>query len=480
VNYIPIEQRAAASGASIGAPAGAQSAAARSHLAAQHSRRDRAVRRLLMVPDVVGLLAALVLMGAVSRRPSFWQTVLWGLPTVPAWLGILAAYGLYRRHQSQIGHGTVDDAPWLFQALLLGCPLMWFYFRFLPGGDDHFGKVVAFGAGAAVSILLLRSVARSLGPRVIAPERLLLIGRHEEMGLLARTLERHPGYGAQPVARVAADPELDIERLSVEHEIGRVVVAHGELEPPALVELLRRCKELSIKVSVLPQISDAMGPSVELDDVAGLTLIAINPPVMSSSARATKRAMDVIGATGLGLAFAPVMALIALAIKLDSRGPVLFRQQRVGHRGRLFGMLKFRTMVPDAERRREALLAQSTESGWLHLEHDPRITQVGRVLRHTSLDELPQLWNVLRGEMSLVGPRPLIPTEDANLVGWARARLDLVPGVSGLWQVAGRTSLPFPEMIRLDYLYVTNWSLWRDIRLMLRTVPAVLMRRGVN
>jgi exopolysaccharide biosynthesis polyprenyl glycosylphosphotransferase len=481
VTSIPVGHGAAASSPSIGStPREARSAVAGSHLANQHSRRDRAIRRLLMFADIGGLLAALVVMGVVSRRPSFWQVVLWGLPTLPVWLAIFTAYGLYRRHHSRIGHGTVDDAPWLFHALLLGCPLMWFYFRCLPEGDDHFGKVVAFGATCGVSILLLRSLARSLGARVIAPERLLLIGQHEEMRLLARTLERHPGYGAQPVARVAADFDLDVERLSVEYGIGRVVVAHGELEPPALLELLRRCKELSIKVSMLPQVSDAMGPSVELDDVAGLTLIAISPPVISPSARATKRVMDVVGATLLLLALAPLIAVIAVAIKLDSRGPVLFHQQRVGHRGRLFGLLKFRTMVPDAERRRDALLAGSKEPGWLHLEHDPRITHLGRVLRQTSFDELPQLWNVLRGEMSLVGPRPLIPTEDANLVGWARTRLDLMPGLSGLWQVAGRTSIPFHEMIRLDYLYVTNWSLWGDVRLMLRTVPAVLMRRGVN
>ncbi len=466
---------------SIGStPREARSAAARSHVATQHSRRDRTIRRQLMISDVSGLLAALFVMGVVSRRPPFWQMILWGLPFLPVWLGLFSAYGLYRRHQAQIGHGTVDDAPWLFQTLLLGCPLMWLYFRCFPGGDDHFGKVLAFGATCGVSILLLRGLARSVGARLIAPERLLLIGQHEEMALLARTLEHHPGYGAQPVARVDADSDLDLERLALEYGIGRVVVAHGEFESPALLELLRRCKELSIKVSVLPQVSDAMGPSVELDDVAGLTLIAINPPVVSPSARATKRAMDLVGATLLLIALAPLMAVIAVAIKLDSRGPALFHQQRVGYRGRLFGLLKFRTMVPDAEQRREELLADSKEERWLNLERDPRITRLGRMLRHTSLDELPQLWNVLRGEMSLVGPRPLIPSEDATLVGWARTRLDLMPGLSGLWQVAGRTSIPFQEMIRLDYLYVTNWSLWGDVRLMLRTVPAVLMRRGAQ
>jgi lipopolysaccharide/colanic/teichoic acid biosynthesis glycosyltransferase len=137
-------------------------------------------------------------------------------------------------------------------------------------------------------------------------------------------------------------------------------------------------------------------------------------------------------------------------------------------------------MVADAEARREELLAQSKDPGWLHLEHDPRVTRVGRLLRLSSLDELPQLWNVLKGEMSLVGPRPLAEAEDRQLEGWRRSRVDLTPGITGLWQVLGRTSIPFEEMIKLDYLYVTNWSLWTDIRLILRTLPVVLLRRGAN
>ena len=180
------------------------------------------------------------------------------------------------------------------------------------------------------------------------------------------------------------------------------------------------------------------------------------------------------------LLLSPLLALIAAVIKLDSDGPVLFRQVRVGRGGRRFQVLKFRTMDADAEERRSALLMQSKDPNWLYLDHDPRITRAGRLLRMSSLDELPQLWNVVRGEMSMVGPRPLIEAEDSMVEGWARGRLDLTPGITGYWQVLGRTRIPFEEMVKLDYLYVMNWSLWEDLRLMLRTLPAVLGGRGAN
>jgi lipopolysaccharide/colanic/teichoic acid biosynthesis glycosyltransferase len=174
------------------------------------------------------------------------------------------------------------------------------------------------------------------------------------------------------------------------------------------------------------------------------------------------------------------MAVAALAIKLDSRGPILFRQRRIGKGGRLFRFNKFRTMVADAEERLDDLRPLSEDRHWLKLDRDPRITRVGRILRLTSIDELPQLWNVLRGDMSLVGPRPLIASEDERIRGYARMRLHLAPGMTGLWQVLGRTTIPFEEMVKLDFIYISNWSLWTDIKLLLRTIPAVAGRRGAN
>jgi lipopolysaccharide/colanic/teichoic acid biosynthesis glycosyltransferase len=186
----------------------------------------------------------------------------------------------------------------------------------------------------------------------------------------------------------------------------------------------------------------------------------------------------VLATIGL-LMLAPVFALVACAIKYDSRGPVFFRQSRMGGRGQLFRIFKFRTMVVDAEEQKAALahLNKHAQPGsdprMFKIPDDPRVTKVGRVLRRYSIDELPQLINVLTGEMSLVGPRPLILEEDRHVDNWARKRMDLKPGMTGLWQVLGRSEIPFEEMVKLDYLYVTTWSLWQDFLLLLRTIPAM-------
>jgi exopolysaccharide biosynthesis polyprenyl glycosylphosphotransferase len=223
-----------------------------------------------------------------------------------------------------------------------------------------------------------------------------------------------------------------------------------------------------------------IGPAATIDRLEGVTLIGLNLPSLARSSQLLKRAMDIAGASILLVLSAPVCAAVAIAIKLNSPGPILFRQERIGRGGKPFRLNKFRSMVVDAEALRPGLLAQSRQAAWLDLEHDPRITRVGRFLRLSSLDELPQLWNVLWGDMSLVGPRPLIPQEDEIVRGWTRARLDLTPGITGMWQVMGRVHIPFEQMVMIDYLYVANWSLWRDVTLLLRTLPVVLTRRGAN
>ena len=177
---------------------------------------------------------------------------------------------------------------------------------------------------------------------------------------------------------------------------------------------------------------------------------------------------------------APLLVMVAGAIKLDSRGPVFFRQRRVGRRGEAFWMLKFRSMVRDADDIKAQLRDQNEAKGGLFkIPDDPRITRVGRFLRRTSLDELPQLLNVLGGNMSLVGPRPLVEDEDALIEGWQRRRLAVKPGMTGMWQIFGSSRIPMSEMVKIDYLYGANWSLWLDVKILLRTVPYVLRRRGL-
>jgi lipopolysaccharide/colanic/teichoic acid biosynthesis glycosyltransferase len=224
---------------------------------------------------------------------------------------------------------------------------------------------------------------------------------------------------------------------------------------------------------------EVVGSSVVFDDVEGLTLLGVRRFGLSRSAWVLKRATDLVGAA-LGLVvLAPLLAAIALAIKLDSRGPVLFRQQRVGRDGRLFALAKFRTMVDGAHRQQAALRDRNEADGLFKIADDPRITRVGGLLRRASLDELPQLWNVLRGQMSLVGPRPLVPEDDRRVEGWYRRRLHLMPGMTGRWQVLGSARIPLREMVKLDYLYAANWSPWLDVKILLRTIGFVLMRRGM-
>jgi lipopolysaccharide/colanic/teichoic acid biosynthesis glycosyltransferase len=226
---------------------------------------------------------------------------------------------------------------------------------------------------------------------------------------------------------------------------------------------------------------EAVGSSVQVDDVDGLTMLAVRPFGLPRSSRVLKRAFD-LAFTTLGLiAVSPILAAIALAIRLDSRGPILFRQVRVGRDGRPFHIFKFRSMVADAERLKDELRALNevgeADGGMFKLTRDPRVTRVGNLLRKTSLDEMPQLFNVLRGEMSLVGPRPLVTEEDEQVLGLDRSRLYLTPGMTGPWQILG-SRVPMREMIGIDYLYVANWSLWQDIKLLLNTVRHVL--RGGN
>jgi exopolysaccharide biosynthesis polyprenyl glycosylphosphotransferase len=462
----------------------------------RRGQRDSAVRRLLALSDAVSVLTAVLIALVVSGQALGPQhRLLWSLPAVPLMVLLFKLYGLYDRDAKRISHSTTDDLPALFHATVIGSLLLWLYSRYSPMGRLDFLEMLLVGGGLLVLVLVGRSITRHLGTRLIGAERALLVGRSKMGHTLAAKLAAHPEHRLEVVGLLApsgvAEPDEreglprlgDLEQFDevvARHKVSRVIFSFRDVDEYELEALLRRCRVLALKVSTLPGLSDVLGPAVEVDDIEGITVLGVNPPWLPRSSRALKRAMDIAIAGPLLVMLSPLLLLIAVAITVESHGPVLFTQRRVGKGGKRFTLLKFRTMVSDAEQRRDELLAQSTDPHWLKLDHDPRITRLGRHLRRFSLDELPQLWNVLRGEMSIVGPRPLIEADDERVAPWARGRLDLTPGLTGYWQVLGRTRIPFEEMVKLDYLYVMNWSLWEDMRLMLKTLPAVLGGRGAN
>jgi exopolysaccharide biosynthesis polyprenyl glycosylphosphotransferase len=261
--------------------------------------------------------------------------------------------------------------------------------------------------------------------------------------------------------------------------VDEVLIADPDFPQEEAVELVDRCHQQGVRVRVAPSTMEILMDRVEFVPGQALPLFELKPPVFEGLDFALKRSFDLVGAILILLAFAPVMLVASLAIRLSSRGPVLYRSVRPGIGGKSFGCLKFRTMVHGAEHLQDELEPHNELSGALFkIKRDPRITSVGRFLRRWSLDELPQLFNVLRGEMSLVGPRPLPQRDYDRLEDWHRKRYLVLPGMTGLWQVSGRSELDFDELVRLDFLYLERWSVYLDLTILLKTLPAVFRRRG--
>ena len=261
--------------------------------------------------------------------------------------------------------------------------------------------------------------------------------------------------------------------------IDEVLIADPDFPQEEAVELVDRCHDQGVRVRVAPSTMEILMDRVEFVPGQALPLFELKPPVFEGVDFAIKRSFDLVGAVLLLVMLSPLMAFAAVAIKLSSRGPVLYRSRRPGIGGRWFDCFKFRTMVSGADLRQEELESSNELSGAIFkIRRDPRITPVGRFLRRWSLDELPQLFNVLRGEMSLVGPRPLPQRDYDRLEPWHRKRYLVLPGMTGLWQVSGRSELDFDELVRLDFLYLERWSVFLDLTILLKTIPAVIRARG--
>jgi exopolysaccharide biosynthesis polyprenyl glycosylphosphotransferase len=459
-------------------------------------RRDALFRRALLAADVVAILGALVLTVALSSRRVPLHLTWESLVGVPLLLVGAKLLGLYDRDETLLRKTTLDEAPKLFQLATLSTLVALLAGRLVVAGTLDRREALFLWVALATSLLAARAAARMIALWAGPTERCLFIGDERSAEMVAGKLAGHGGIKAKIIAHLELDqvapwstdafsaPRLtEIRDLAQTLDVHRAIVAPGwgaGADAGETLNLVRTLKAVGVRVSVLPRMLEVVGSAVEFDELHGVTLMGVRRFDLTRSSAAIKRVFDLLGASIGLLAISPLLIGFAVAIKLDSRGPVFFRQLRVGRHGRRFYMLKFRTMVPDADAMKESLRHRNeAQEGLFKIAQDPRVTRVGRFLRATALDELPQLLNIVKGEMSLVGPRPLVIEEDERIEGWHRRRLELMPGMTGPWQILGPARVPLKEMVALDYLYVANWSLWTDVKILLRTVPHVLGRRGL-
>jgi exopolysaccharide biosynthesis polyprenyl glycosylphosphotransferase len=446
-------------------------------------RRERHGRRLLVAADVA---AATVTMAICVAALGGSQDRLPAPAVIVAALGCVAmakALGLYERDELTLRPSTLDEAPRLFQLATLWALVVWLAGEAVLGGFLGRDQVLAMWGGLTIALMAGRMAARAVVRRSTPLDRCLLVGERDACLRVERKIREAHATHARVVTIITSDQigheRKALDAITARTDIHRLVVAPGPEDQGQILDLVRAAKAVGLKVSVIPRMLEVVGSSVVFDDVEGVAVLGVRRFGLSRSAWVLKRTTDLVGAAIGLVVLGPLLAVIALAIKLDSRGPVLFRQQRVGRDGCTFSMVKFRTMVDNADRQQAALRHRNEADGLFKIADDPRITRVGRVLRRASLDELPQLWNVLRGQMSLVGPRPLVPEDDQRVEGWYRRRLHLTPGMTGRWQVLGSARIPLHEMVKLDYLYAANWSLWSDVKILLRTIGFVFSRRGL-
>jgi exopolysaccharide biosynthesis polyprenyl glycosylphosphotransferase len=324
-------------------------------------------------------------------------------------------------------------------------------------------------------------------------QRTLVVGANAEAGRIVSEMLRDD-LGFLPLGYVCADawgrPTTDVPMLGHVDDLGGLIaetdadcifVASSAIRPEHMAQVNKAARRSGIEVRVTANVQQVLSTRISPQPLGGMMAFSLRPVRLSGLQAVAKRTFDIVSSAVVLIVFSPVMTVIAVAVKATSPGPILFRQERVGYRGRPFTVLKFRTMVADAEERLPELLDLNEATGPLFkMAHDPRVTKFGRFLRKTSLDELPQLVNVLRGDMTVVGPRPPLPREVAQYEEWQMARLEVRPGVTGLWQVSGRSELPFEDYVRLDLFYIENWSLAFDLFIIAKTLPTIISRRGAH
>jgi exopolysaccharide biosynthesis polyprenyl glycosylphosphotransferase len=454
--------------------------------------RWKVLRRSFLLADCAAAMAAMLVVAAVGQVPLD-RAIAFAPLNALAWAAALYLLGLYDVRDLRQWASGVSEIPRLGSAAFL---LSWPALAAETAlGWGHPASALLTVAATATLSGLTRGTARVI-VHCAAPlrQRTLILGSGSVASMLVDKLLLHREYGLDPIGIVDDDvhrlgPDAvaclgrlpDLGRILQEQSVDRVIVAFSRVGHERLNESIRVCRAHGVAVDVVPRLFEFVEGSLPLQQIGAVPVLSLNTLETRPRAQAAKRAFDML-VSGLALlVLAPVIVVIAVAIKLESPGPVFFRQSRAGRHRRAFDLIKFRSMYVDAEDKKGLLRdANDVDDGVMFKIHDdPRITKPGRFLRRSSLDELPQLINVLKGDMSLVGPRPLIfPEIDQLRDPWQEQRLQLRPGITGPWQISGRSHSPFQEMVRLDYHYVVQWSFWRDIEILLATIPVVLSRRG--
>lgn len=403
------------------------------------------------------------------------QQTLWVM--IPAWWMFFAYTGLYRGRFLP----AFDEWIAITKAISLGTVLLMAttfvyrvpeYSRLTIGGLWVFTIVLIFLYRTMVKMMYRRFVRWWIGP-----QRLLILGKGKALDTVKTLLRRQPHLKAY-----FADGFIDalaLTHLVHQHRIHEVLVAQNPLDHKALLSLADACEKLHVDFKIIPDLVDLRRGEIIIDDSLGLPTFHLKAVALHGTNFFLKRSFDLIMALALLTVFFFPLLAIAVLILLDSYGSVLYNHLRMGHQGTTFPFFKFRTMISQADQILSTLKPLSERAGPVFkMKKDPRVTRIGRWLRHYSLDEIPQLLNVFRGEMSLVGPRPQVLWEAETYDDVARKRLKLIPGITGLWQVSGRASISYQEMIELDLYYLENWSLGLDLKILLRTIPAILSGRG--
>jgi exopolysaccharide biosynthesis polyprenyl glycosylphosphotransferase len=434
------------------------------------------LRRMLALGDLLAVAVAAVVVGLWG---SGWAAALLLVLSAPIWIVTAKLAGLYDRDHRTLRHLTVDELPWLMVWTLSSTALLTLLLAPFPALDPSSNDRLLVWGTVLVLGFFFRATLRGVWRRTTPPQQVLIVGEGPLAQAVVRKLELFPDIHAEIRSRIPSCAELHERLHEVIDEVDRVIIACSELNESLLEELLPVCRANRVRLTIVPPTRGMFGTATHLTHIADLPLLDYNTWDISRTTVALKRAFDlVIALLGLVVLF-PLFLFAGLATLLDSGLPIFFRQTRGGERARPFQMLKFRTMVRDAEARLPELVRfDELADPMFKLKADPRVTRVGRVLRRTSIDELPQLINVLRGDMSIVGPRP----EQLDLVErYApehQFRVQVKPGITGPMQVYGRGELTFDERLAVEREYVENLSLARDVRIVLITLPAVFGKRG--